>query len=293
MAGKKKKKNKYKPIYIMIAIFLISFIATVCIGKIVSKDTSNENVLPAFSSQTSSDSGVLSASSDSDKNSDNSSITTDNSNNASSDSKSSDTVVSITTAPESEQPQELTEMLSQSGRTYSDISASQLVIANTQSVYAKIYCYEKQENGVWVEKYSYSDGFIGYWGLSSNAAQNDKFTQSGLFKLGIAFGFDESMETGLDYTQIDQNSYWVTDKNSSYYNTLINDSLVSDFNSAVSMYEESYACGVEIKDMGNLAGVFLCCGDECTDRDIALSKEHLSEMISWLDKKFAPQLLVY
>ncbi len=288
----KRKKSKYFLVYVMIAIFLASFTVTVGVGKILDgngkiptgtiDNISSSNSLPDVSSNLTSSV----ASSD---------ATTDSS--SESDSVESDTEVTeppvTSSIPDSEQPAELTEMLTSGGISYSDIKGTQIVIASTRSVYSDVYCYEKQPSGEWKQIYSYDDGFIGYWGVAPDPGQNDKFTPAGFFDIGDAFGMEKSLDTKLDYFQLESNSYWVTDKNSSSYNKYVVESN-GDWDSAVSMYDESaYKYGAVIKTTGNMVGVFLCCGDECTSRDLALSEDNVKEILLWLDKTKLPQILIY
>ncbi|MCR5636068.1 MAG: hypothetical protein K6F76_02655 [Clostridiales bacterium] len=284
-----KRRNKYFLVYIMIIVFLVSFFATVGIGKLLDPQKT-----PAVYSD-SEDASVVSytfTQSDTESDTQTDALSDSDFDNTESDTVDTESDTQGNQIPDDQQPEQLTQMLKDGGVKYSDIKGKQLILVSTNSVYANVYCYEKQSNGEWKEKYNYSDGYIGYWGVAASPAQNSQNTPSGLFGIGEAFGFGESVDTKLDYFEIKTDTYWVTDKNSDKYNTHVegND---GSWSGAVSMYDEAYTYGAVIENTGSVAGVFLCCGTECTSRDVAMSEEHIKEVLSWLDKSCSPQILIY
>lgn len=281
----KKRNKKYIPILIMVLIFIVSFSATIAIGKLYNAGTT----LPFE--------GTVNISSDTvsipttDTTTDTVSDTEDISSDVSSDNEEYIETASI---PDDEQPEELTLSLSKAEISYNDIKGTQLIVVSTRSVYATIECWEKQSTGEWKLIHTFNDGFIGYWGISYTPGPSDKFTPAGLFDIGDAFGFEDSIDTKLDYFKIEENSYWVTDTLSSKYNTYVVDPESTDWNTAISMDDDnSHRYGAVIKETGAMAGVFLCCGSQCTDRDIVLPEENLIEILKWLNKAGRPQILIY
>ncbi len=230
-----KRRNKYFLVYIMIIVFLVSFFATVGIGKLF--DPQKASVVYTDSDDTSVVS-YIAAQSDIESELQTDTLSDSDSDNTESDTVNTESDTQGSQIPDSEQPEQLTQMLKDGGVKYSDIKGRQLILVSTNSVYASVYCYEKQSNGEWKEKYNYSDGYIGYWGVAASPAQNSQNTPSGLFGIGEAFGFSESVDTKLDYFEIKTDTYWVTDKNSDKYNTHVegND---GSWSGAVSMYDEA------------------------------------------------------
>ena len=94
----------------------------------------------------------------------------------------------------------------------------QLILVSTKGTNAKVYMCE-QVNNVWITILE-TDGFIGKNGLGK-LREGDLKTPAGLFNIGIAFGFEENVNTKLDYYKVDDSMYWVCNPNSVYYNRLI------------------------------------------------------------------------
>lgn len=281
----KKRNKKYIPILIMVLIFIVSYSATIAVGKLYNTGTN----LP-FEGTVNINSDTVSIPTN-DTTTDITSNTEDTASDAVSDT---DEFIETASIPDEEQPEELTYSLSKGEINYSDIKGTQLIVVSTRSVYATLECWEKQATGEWKLIHTFSDGFIGYWGISYTAAQNDKFTPAGFFDIGDAFGFEDSIDTRLDYFKIEDNSYWVTDKNSEKYDTYVVNPESTDWNTAISMADDnSHRYGAVINNTGDIAGVFLCCGAECTDRDIVLPEENLKEILKWLNKAGKPQILIY
>lgn len=93
---------------------------------------------------------------------------------------------------------------------------SQAIVVIATGHTAKVTLYE-QTGGVW-EKLVDTKGCVGKNGITADKREGDKKTPSGVFALSFAFG-TEKPDTGLDFRQITNDSYWVDDADSEYYNT--------------------------------------------------------------------------
>lgn len=88
------------------------------------------------------------------------------------------------------------------------------VVASGSS--AQVYLLEKN-NGVW-QRVLQTSGLVGSQGVGQ-ASESVSRTPKGSYSLGFAFGTGGNPGTNLEYRQITNNSYWISDVNSPYYNT--------------------------------------------------------------------------
>ena len=93
----------------------------------------------------------------------------------------------------------------------------QILIVNAKGgSTADVKLWEKQ-NGTWKSTRQMS-GFVGSKGVGE-PREGISRTPQGAYTLGFAFGIGGNPGTKLPYRQITQNSYWVGDSSSPYYNT--------------------------------------------------------------------------
>lgn len=95
---------------------------------------------------------------------------------------------------------------------------------------------------------------MGKIGLTNNKKEGDGKTPIGLFYFGLAFGIHDRLELNvnksINYIKINKNLYWVDDKDSKYYNKLIDITKnEKDFNRAEHLIEflNQYEYAIEIK----------------------------------------------
>ena len=91
----------------------------------------------------------------------------------------------------------------------------QIVTVVASGTSAKVTLWEKS-NGVWGEVFT-TNGYVGSQGVGQ-ASEGSKRTPKGSYSLGFAFG-QSNPGTKLPFRQITNNSYWISDVNSSLYNT--------------------------------------------------------------------------
>lgn len=72
--------------------------------------------------------------------------------------------------------------------------------------------------GEWVQELS-TTAAIGSNGITYNKTEGDHMTPAGTFPLAFVFS-DIAQDTKMPFVRIDDNSVWVCDPNSSFYNTL-------------------------------------------------------------------------
>lgn len=139
---------------------------------------------------------------------------------------------------------------------YSNINVSllenhgceQLITVQSQGSSAIINFYSF-ENDVWVinEELSCS-GYVGENGVTENKREGGNTTPKGLYSISDAFYINTEPDTGLDTFEITEDTYWVDDPDSIYYNRHVEGEKLGDWNSAEHMidYDTSYEYGFVI-----------------------------------------------
>ena len=182
------------------------------------------------------------------------------------------------------------------------ITGKQLIVVNSNGTGARISFFEKK-NGSWnySDEIKTVDGFVGAQGVSENANENASYTPKGLFPLETAFGIYDNPGTSLDYFKITENSYWIDDVNSQYYNQHIE----ADPNEPAPKGEHlidykgyyDYAVFVGYNSSPAVAGkgsaFFLHIGYEPTAGCIAISEDYMYKTLLWLDKSKNPFIMIY
>ena len=158
---------------------------------------------------------------------------------------------------------------------------SSLIVVKANGTKAKVCMCEKVDN-MW-KTIMETDGFVGKNGLGKEV-EGDLKTPVGEFDLGIAFGFEENVNTVLDYYKINENLYWICDSNSKYYNKMVDCTKVEkDWNDkdVEHLIDEdiAYQYAIEIKynerlEAGKGSAIFLhCIKNGPTAGCVSISKE--------------------
>lgn len=142
-----------------------------------------------------------------------------------------------------------------------------------------------------------TEAFIGENGVTTDKVEGDGKTLLGEFELGNIYGMNSKKEIKekihKEYTQINNNMYWVDDSNSKYYNQIVDITKENkDWNSAEHLieYPTQYEYFVEIKiNPENIPGkgsaVFLHCSKgNKTKGCIAVKKDIMEKIIKNIDE---------
>ncbi|MDR1886221.1 MAG: L,D-transpeptidase family protein [Synergistaceae bacterium] len=93
------------------------------------------------------------------------------------------------------------------------------VTAAPGSSIARVTAFERTD-GTWARRLS-ADGFVGVRGISGTKREGDGATPSGVFTFGAAFGIGDDPGSAKPYAKVTENSLWVDDPGSKYYNRRI------------------------------------------------------------------------
>lgn len=208
-----------------------------------------------------------------------------------------------TTAPiEINQPEELTEYLNRGNLTYeqlSELSCSQLIVVNSSGISANISMYEMNTDGEWSSAGLDTTGFVGDRGVSFQSSEGSHETPGGFYPIGSAFYIDSKPLTGLDSFRITNDTYWVDDPASEYYNCHVEGVENKDWNSAEHMIDySSYRYGFVIDFntnpivKGKGSAIFFHVGGGPTLGCVATSEGMVLSYLEKLNASQSPYILI-
>lgn len=164
--------------------------------------------------------------------------------------------------------------------------ANQIMVVAVSDDDATFCLYERYENWELVLE---TEAIIGKNGLRKTK-EGDGKTPVGVFLFVEAFGILENPGTQIEYTQVNENHYWVDDSGSNYYNQFVSTDMVErDWTSAEHIVEfgESYhyvlATSYNMERIpGRGSAVFLHCTSEKSEATagcIAVPEVYMREVI--------------
>ncbi|MDD6488789.1 MAG: L,D-transpeptidase family protein [Clostridia bacterium] len=215
------------------------------------------------------------------------------------ESKSSSSLKLQLTPPEnlSSQPEELTTYISNYGYFYDNMNFDHLIVVDTNDSKGTVYCYQQAENGYWWN--IAGDGkpltdkcYIGENGADFVVTENSKKTPLGFYQLGEGFYIDDKPSTSYPMFRITEDTYWVDDPKSVYYNQKVEGTEKKDWESAEHMISETdaYKYGIVINYntdpvVANAgSAMFMHCKNSATSGCVAVPEDIMKTILEWLDK---------
>lgn len=182
--------------------------------------------------------------------------------------------------------------------------SEQLIFAtnrDSSSVLVTIHAVERN-NGVWHLVFPAFTGSIGEMGFAAidDKREGDGKSPSGIFPLGIAFGYDPSVVTKMPYRQATDDDFWVDDVNSEDYNKWVE----GDPNAAswekMKRDDDQYKYGVVIeynmhpivKGKGSAIFLHVWNGGDSTLGCVSMPEEMVLEILGWLDPAKKPLIIM-
>lgn len=198
-------------------------------------------------------------------------------------------------------PLELAELLSQAGYDSdypNTIGAGQLVVVNSNQTSAEVSFFEKTDEG-WSSVDSLKcQGYVGIEGTVTNMSEQVSGSPKGMHAIGDAFYQYDAPETGLGSFKITDQTYWVDDPDSKYYNQRVEGTGDMDWSSAEKMSDISgYKYGFVINynmpaEYNKGSAVFFHIGYGPTQGCVAVSEEFVLAYLSKLDAAANPYILI-
>lgn len=201
------------------------------------------------------------------------------------------------------QPDELNAMLSRYGYTIENsLDGTKLIVVDTTAetgdkTKAVVYCYQKSSdskywwNIIGEGKTICDEAYIGENGSDFEPDYGSGLTPGGVFHSDEGFYIKEKPDTSFPMFEITEDTYWVTDPESEYYNQKVEGTEGKDWSSADHMItsEKSYKCGLVINynttspDSGKASAIFLQCGSAPTEGSIAIPENVMKTILGWID----------
>jgi L,D-peptidoglycan transpeptidase YkuD (ErfK/YbiS/YcfS/YnhG family) len=183
----------------------------------------------------------------------------------------------------------------------SDTEQLIVVESSENGMTASVYFFEQDGDGAWAEVEDMrTSGWGGTKGIGEKSKEGDKITPIGQYAVGEAFYIGEAPETGLDSFEVTDDTYWVDDPESKFYNMRVEGVEDKDWNSAehmnsyVSSYKYGFVIGYNTEERTPGAGsaVFFHIGDHNTAGCVAVSEESVLSYLAALKKELNPYILI-
>ncbi len=224
------------------------------------------------------------------------------------DNKTKSTEGLILKAPDglNSQPKDLSEFINNSGFSFESLGFDHLIVVdtNTDST-AKIYCYQKNDNGYWwnivgEEKPMTDKGFIGEEGTGYDLEPDSRRTPLGFYTLGKGFYIGDKPQSTYPMFEITDKTYWVDDPHSAFYNTMVEGTDKKDWSSADHMIsaKDAYKYGIVIEyntyniDTGLANSIFINCGDSPSEGSVVVPQATMKTILEWLDEDSNPYVYI-
>ena len=179
-------------------------------------------------------------------------------------------------------------------------STRQLVVVDDSDAVIRVHFFEMNDNDEWMEFAELEkQAWGGSNGIRPKQREGDRVTPVGQFPILEAFYIDNKPETGLDIFHITNDTYWVDDPDSVFYNQYVEGTANKDWNSAEHMisYPGSYKYGFVIGynldcTPGLGSAVFFHVAQRNTIGCVGVSEESCLQYLAILDKDLSPYILI-
>lgn len=155
------------------------------------------------------------------------------------------------TEPSVQAPDYMVNLLAQNNNSIeslADIGCEQFVTVSSNGSTAHIDFFECNGNNWALDESLSCDGFVGANGVTTDMHEGGYASPKGLYPIGDAFYIYNKPETGLSTFEVTNDTYWVDDPDSKYYNKKVEGTSDKDWNSAEHMidYTTAYEYGFVI-----------------------------------------------
>jgi L,D-peptidoglycan transpeptidase YkuD (ErfK/YbiS/YcfS/YnhG family) len=160
----------------------------------------------------------------------------------------------------------------------------------------------ERNNGVWHLAFPTFTGSIGEMGFAAidDKREGDGKSPSGIFPLGIAFGYDPSVVTKMPYRQATDDDFWVDDVNSEDYNKWVQGEPNAASWEKMRRDDDQYKYGVVIeynmhpivKGKGSAIFLHVWKDGESTLGCVSMSEEMILQIFGWLDSAKKPLIIM-
>lgn len=174
-------------------------------------------------------------------------------------------------------------------------------IKDRSSVLVTIHTLEKKD-GAWQLVFPPFAGSIGEKGFAAidQKREGDGKSPTGIFHLGMAFGYYPSIGTQMPYRQATDDDYWVDDVNSEDYNKWVKGKPAAASWERMKRDDDQYKYGIVIeynvnpivKGKGSAIFLHVWKDRKSTAGCVAMSEEMVLKLLTWLDPAKKPLIVM-
>ena len=200
------------------------------------------------------------------------------------------------------QSEAFSRLITAAGLDAAALDGSQMIFVESSGTSATVYTYEKDDKGVWNEKFSPMQGYVGEGGTAAAVGPYDNSTPVGTYHIEYAMGTNGDPGTALTYYPIYYGMRWVTDPSSVNYNRLVDgDATVIDFSDCQWLHEytRSYPYAVVFDynrdpvDVTQGCARFLHVAYAPTYGGVGVAETDLYNILLWLNPSAAPTISIF
>lgn len=159
-------------------------------------------------------------------------------------------------------------------------------------------------NGQWERRYGPIAAVVGRTGiaLANQKREGDGHTPSGNYPLSLAFGYETTIKTQMNYRQATATDFWVDEVSSADYNRWVNSKPAQGSYEVMRRSDDLYRYGVVIDYNtnpivpGNGSAIFLHVWKNYykpTSGCVAISQRHLRNILEKLDRSKNPLMMIH
>jgi L,D-peptidoglycan transpeptidase YkuD (ErfK/YbiS/YcfS/YnhG family) len=186
------------------------------------------------------------------------------------------------------------------------IGASKQLIIVTSEGYDIVPCettvLQKTDKG-WTVVFGEIQSTLGKKGFAKpgEKKEGDWKTPSGIYRLGLVFGYAPKMETAMSYRQATENDFWVDDVQSPQYNTWVHETPDAKSFEKMKRKDHLYKMGFVVEYntnpivKGNGSAIFFHVWRRpgaFTAGCVAMAEENIEKIIRFLDPKANPIVIM-
>ena len=199
---------------------------------------------------------------------------------------------------------ELIELVNKNGLNEDDINnlkTSQIVTVNPDNEGANsvTISFFELNNNKWEKNNDLTtSGFVGEQGTTNEMSEEVSATPKGMYTIGDAFYLYDAPTTNLNSFEIMDDTYWVDDPNSKYYNQKVEgvenmDWISAEQMSTIPAYKYGFVIDYNTDCVpGKGSAIFFHIGNVPTAGCIATSEDMVKSYLSLLDKAKNPYILI-
>ena len=196
------------------------------------------------------------------------------------------------------QPEELTKLIKDYGYDYTMLGFDKFIVVHSDDKSgAEVYCYQRSSKGYWWDiagtgKPITDKAFVGEKGVDFDIKPDSKKTPMGFYSIDEGFYIGEKPTTTFPMFEIKDDTYWVNDPDSRYYNSKVDGTDNKDWSTAEHMIDakDAYKYGIVVEfntdtppDKKLASSIFMHIGSAPTQGSICVPEDVLKAIIEWLD----------